>query len=306
MRGLIGFWVVIALLTCALPGLLVTAVTSGIAPASSYVPISTRFLAVLAFTGPAILWPLVALGAIRRHWLAHRLVPKDVPQYEREPPSPDDPAVVAALWGLKRMSSNAVAGTVLSLAERKAVAIDETGPDRFTVTVKDSAAAANRGEQAVLDALSAAAAPGGRIEAPPLWRGKVTWWRSYRRDALGRAVQRGLLTYVFRRGLVFLASLMTGIGLGLFFVLTRPGLFMPLVLLSIVAGFVLALGGGLELTPEGARLKAHWAAYGRQIADFTKVDEAAPATIALWGPYLTYGAVLGAAKKSASVLSPDV
>lgn len=306
MRGLIGFWVLITVLTGALPGLLATAITSGIHPGGSSLPVSSQFLAVVAFAAPAILWPLVALDAARRRLSRHRLEPKGVPQYERELPSPDDPALVAALLGLSKMSPDGVAGTVLSLAERNAVTIEETGPRTFTLTVKNASAAANPGESIVLEALAAAAGPDGRIDAPPLWRGKATWWRAYRRDALGRAVQRGLLTHRFRRGPVLLASIMTGIGLAIFFTLAQPALFLPIVLLSIGAGLALAARGGLELTSEGAQLRAHWQAFGRQIADFTKIDEAPPATIALWGPYLSYGAALGLAKQTATALSPDV
>lgn len=261
---------------------------------------------VVAFTGPALLWPFVLLGAIRLRWKRYRETPKDVPEYEHEPPSDDDPAVVAALWSRGKLRPSAVAGTVLSLAQRKAVTIDETGPGKFTLSVNDAGAGGTRGEQVVLGGLYAAAGPDGKIDAPPLWRGKAGWWRAYRRDAIARGISRGLMVYLFRRTPLFLASIFTGIGIGVFFFLSRPQLFMLVLMGSVFLGLTLSFVGGIELTTEGRRLRAHWGAYGKQIKDFTEVEHAPPATVALWGPFLTYGAVLGVATETAEALSPEV
>jgi uncharacterized membrane protein len=50
-------------------------------------------------------------------------------------------------------------------------------------------------------------------------------------------------------------------------------------------------------TPKGALLHARWQAFRRYLADFSRMEESPPASLALWEQFLVYGIALGVAEQ---------
>jgi len=145
----------------------------------------------VAFGLPAIFWTIFGLGVLRRLRQRQQMV-GDVPDHLSDPPTQADPAVVAVLEGEGRPARPAIAGTVLALAQRKALEIQKYG-DKLVVKIPLTTTPTNDSERIVLDALRKEASPDGVIEGPPVLREPATWWRAFRRDAIKQARGMGLV-----------------------------------------------------------------------------------------------------------------
>ena len=88
--------------------------------------------------GVAIGLPAIFLVRMVIHILAIKIAQRrevsDVPDELSQPPTADDPAVVGVLWAQGKPDERAVAGTMLGLAQRKAVSVEEYG-ERLVVRV---------------------------------------------------------------------------------------------------------------------------------------------------------------------------
>ena len=259
-------------------------------------------ITAVAFGLPAIFWFRVLRHAISVK-LEQRREVSDVPKEVSDPPDASDPAVVAVLWGDGRPDRRAVAGTTLALAQRKAIDIQEYGPDRLVVKVPTAETGANVSERLVLGGLRAEATNDGTVEGPPVWRGRTPWWRHYRRDAVRRASSAGYVTRVLPLVDMSGAFITTAIGFAVFF-FTRPVVYVTLVIVAQVLGTVICLVSGRALTRSGRRHRARWAAFRRYIRLHGRLDGVGPGGIVVWGPYLAYGVVLGEADDAARVLTP--
>jgi hypothetical protein len=224
-------------------------------------------------------------------------VPEELP----EPPSDHDAAQVAVLVGEGRPSRRAIAGTVLELADRGAITIEEYG-ERLVIRIEPDAQGESKREQVVLDGLRANVDDSGEVVGPPVWKHKVSWWRTFAREARGDMIQAGL---------VHPAIPLVALTIGLIFTVVAISipLFNPFLLAGIVPFFIgvthaLANIGGYKLPREGRELRARWAAYARYLAAQGSVRDVGPAAIAIWGPNLSYGVVLGQAERAARPLTP--
>ena len=86
-------------------------------------------------------------------------------------------------------------------------------------------------------------------------------------------------------------------------------LFNPFLLAGIVPFLIgithaTASLGGYRLSREGRELRAKWAAYARYLSAQGSVRDVGPAAVAVWGPNLAYGVVLGQAEQAARPLTP--
>lgn len=147
--------------------------------------LSRWILTAVAFGLPAIFWTIVVIGLVRRLRERKRVV-GNVPDHLSDPPTAVDPAIVAVLDGEGRPAKTAVAGTVLDLANRKAIEVREYG-DKVLVKVPLETVGVNDSEQLVLSQLRAQATPEGVLERTRLWKQPTRWWRTYRRDLVKRA-----------------------------------------------------------------------------------------------------------------------
>ena len=225
----------------------------------------------------------------------------DVPDELGQPPTGDDPAVVGVLWAQGKPDERAVAGTVLALAQRKAIAVEEYG-ERLVVRVPLMTTGERDTETLALHGLRANATPDGVIEGPPIWR-SFPQWRAYRRVAVRDAASAGYLTRTFRAVDVNGFFVVSAVALGLY-VDVNPLSYMPLVILAAMVGTVLMLLGGYGLTKQGRRARELWKAFGEYVEHNGELGDVGPQGVTIWGPYLVYGAVLGKAPHAAKPLTP--
>ncbi len=265
--------------------------------------LSRWILTAVAFGLPAIFWTMVGVGLVRRLRERKRVV-GNVPEYLSDPPTAVDPAIVAVLDGEGHPAKTAVAGTVLDLARRKAIEVQEFG-DRLVIKVPLETMGVNESEQLVLTELRAQATPEGVLEGTRhVWKQPTRWWRTYRRDAVKRARGMGLVERWLPLAPLAGALITTGIGMSLFF-FTEPVVYFSMVFGAMIVGYVISFVSGYTLTNKGWRQRALWRSFAKYIHDHGEIDKAVgPAGIVVWGPYLTYGSVLGEAHAAARALTP--
>ncbi len=256
----------------------------------------------LAVGLPGIFWVRVLLHVIAVKIRQHHDV-ADVPDHVREPPTADEPAVVSVLVGEGTPEKEAVAGTMLKLAQRKAITIDEYGPDRLVVKVPPTEMGVSNSEKIVLSALRGEASDEGVIEGPPVWRKGTSWWRGYKRDAVMSANASGYATRVLRLVDTSGALTTTAVGFCIYF-FTRPWVFWVAIPVAMVLSGISSFVAGWGLTEKGRRHRALWRSFGRYIHDHGELESVGPAGVTIWGPYIVYGVVLGEADDAARVLTP--
>jgi hypothetical protein len=251
------------------------------------------------------IWMNLGGAAERRRILAR--VPRELPY----PPDDLDPALVALVHGDgHRLDRDAVAGTVLDLAHRRVVAIDGLVAGRYRVRVRDRAKAttpndAHSTDAVTLDALRAQPAD---AVAPPLWPDRRwRWWRAYRRSVYRRAKDRHLVER--RLKALFVGPCVTGLAVG-----TWPywgqDHFWLVPIVAVASSFLfgilvyLPLGVRYRLTTEGVLAQGRWRALARWSRAHGELGDLSAPAVAVWGPYLAYGAVLGVARRAAAELAP--
>ena len=108
-----------------------------------------------------------------------------------DPPSDLAPAVVSLLQANGHdIGPEAIAATILDLAQRRVVVIEGITSERYTLKVVGSSQ--RRGEAALLVALGQASGAAGVIVGPPLpVKRDGEWWSSLRGDVVSIARRRG-------------------------------------------------------------------------------------------------------------------
>jgi hypothetical protein len=232
----------------------------------------------------------------------------DAPRELAEPPGDGDPAVVGALVGEGKVPARAVAATILGLCDRGVVDVYESG-ERVVLELPDSQ---QRGDDLsptdalVLDALRLEADRDGKLAGPPIWRVETDWWwGDYVRSARSRAVADGLVEPRIPLVGLMLVGIFTATGLALIF-FWYIAAFVGLILLANGLPHLIARASGYRLSIEGVAARARWIAFGRYLHEQGSLREVGPGGVAIWGPYLVYGVLLGEAERAATVLTPDV
>ena len=168
-------------------------------------------ITAVAFGLPLIFWTLVVVGLIRRlrERKARRRVRPPRGQRSRRLRSTlrSSPCSTAKV-GRRR---TAVAGTILDLARRKDVDLQEYG-DKVVLKVPLATVGVNDSEKTVLDELRRSATADGTLEGPHVWNGPAKWWRAYRRDLVKRARGMGLVERWMPLASLSTALVTTGIG----------------------------------------------------------------------------------------------
>ena len=258
---------------------------------------------VLVAIGLLIIVPtwVVFIRSTVSRWRERERVVGDVPHDVAEPPSTRDPALVSVLLGNGRPARRAVAGTVLDLARRRELSINEYGP-RVVIEIHEPATAATGDEQLVLNALRSRAHD-GNVEGPPIWPGRIRWWRAFERNACDRAAAQGLLAPRIPPISAMIVGILTATGLGIMF-FDHTAVFIGSIIFANGFPQLLSRVSGYHLTVDGAREKAHWTAFGRYLHEQRSFHDVGPAAIVVWGPNLAYGAVLGEAPRASTLLTP--
>ncbi|WP_308402536.1 DUF2207 domain-containing protein [Streptomyces sp. TBY4] len=264
-----------------------------------------------------LLWLAAAGWAV----VAHRPVPvaADGPTMELRG---EPPALVEFLTGGWESGRGAPRATLLDLAARGFLALEQTGPDpRDTLVRIRPPRKGPSGEplpllpyEDLVLARVTALASGGVLPAGALARGTEEedrgWWREFRRavaaDARSRGLARDRYPARLKAALTLGAVAPAVLAAVLFVSLTGPGgWFMSLAvgLGAWACGSVLVarLTGERE-TPEGTAACAHWLGVREWLARDESFPGLPPAAVALWDRYLAYAAATGVARSALAVL----
>ncbi|MGQ0805368.1 MAG: DUF2207 family protein [Actinomycetota bacterium] len=130
----------------------------------------------------------------------------------------------------------------------------------------------------------------------------MSWWRAFAPDARKQTLEAGLLDPTIPFIAFGIAFAFTAVGVS-FALFERVLVFVGIIPFSIGFTHALAHIGGYKLTHAGRELTARWAAFARYLDAQGSVRDVGPAAIAIWGPNLAYGVVLGQAERAAVPLT---
>lgn len=241
-----------------------------------------------------------------RAWLSRQ---RRSPAVDGPPdPGPEPPAIVNLLTSRCRTTREAAGATVLDLADRGVLSIDQVGLERSIVGVR----AVDDGdlapyEQLVYDALAAKAVNGelpsdaGSLVAEDL---SDRWWRRFEATVAKDAVGRGLVTGVSGSAwrvviLLFLfvppVLAFAAYGGDLERALATPWSTL-LALVTVVPGVVLVAGmlPGPVLTASGRTAAGRWLGARERLAE-GEFGPHGPAGVRVWGRHLANAAAMGLA-----------
>lgn len=237
---------------------------------------------------------------------------------------PEPPAVVELITGGFEVTAQAVPATLLDLAARDLLTIEEVQPDRPIVRTRSAPTeghAAEGGsltdyERRVMQHVEALAVD-GVVPTEALTTGPDAqsreWWAAFRGEVVGDARRRGLCRSRWsRRALSALTAGSLGGG-GLLYLSARaghdrpadgaipPASFLALVAAGVGACAILAAAVQISRrdpqsdTDAGLVAAGHWLGVRRYLLDQGDFAEKPAASVALWDRYLAYAAALGLA-----------
>lgn len=235
-----------------------------------------------------------------------------------DPGGPEPPAVVNLITGDWRLGHEAVPATLLDLAARRLVGIDQVGERTLVRIPADSERSWQRVaellpyERLVLDHVVAHATD-GVVPAEALTTGPEEeahgWWKSFRRAVERDARRRGLSRQRWSAGARIVLTVSTLVVAALVGVAatTLPddpddsddspvGAAVALSMLTAGAllGAVEVLNGQRD-TPAGREAASRWLGLRTLLAEDPLFAEHPPAGVAIWDRLLAYGATMGVA-----------
>jgi hypothetical protein len=215
---------------------------------------------------------------------------------------PEPPAIANLLVHDFRVTHDAVPATLLDLAARRLVEIEEREPGSYVCRLEErSDGELTSYEQRVMELLRGRAS-GGIVPAEALTTGPKAessrWWKGFQKEVVADAQRRGLCLDIldgrtFRR-LAFAAAA-PAVVLGLL-AGGRAGL------IYWVAAFFL-LGAIMTWhtqrdTPAGLAAASRWLGVRAKLADDEAFRSQAPIAVTLWERHLAYGAAFGLATEA--------
>ena len=262
-----------------------------------------------------VVWAL--LFAVR-YFATFPKLPKAGP--ESSDLGPETPAIANLLVNRWKLTRNAMAATMLDLAARKMLEIDQLGSDHFVVRIKRPPGADDHltaYEQQVLDHVHSRAT-GGSAPAEALDLGETAeaerWWKRFDRAVVSDTRSRGLARSRWSPDdwLVLGGTLLAGLGLiGLAAALAhvigstasassdnRSSRWDALLAAGFVWVLVMAWMGSLRAirdTPAGEAACARWLGVRNYMRNAHAFEDAPAAAVILWDRLLAYGAGLGVA-----------
>jgi hypothetical protein len=217
----------------------------------------------------------------------------------------ESPAVVDLLTNDWRVTPDAVPATLLDLAARGFVDLDQHGEGRTVCRVRRTAGGSLASyERMVLDHVARLAVE-GVVPAHALTTGpqdaSARWWRSFKAAVVDDARARGLTRDRWSRPLERLLRLAAVVPAGVAVLLANAVI--GLNLGTVVAGGMVwvALTGLVKRfrdqrdTPAGAEAAAGWLGVRAYLGGNEVFSSLPPAAVAVWDRYLAYGAALGVA-----------
>jgi hypothetical protein len=218
----------------------------------------------------------------------------------------EPPAVANFLVHDFRVTQDAVPATLLDLAARRLVEIEEREPGSYVCRLeKRSDGDLTSYEQRVMELLRSRASgdvvPAGALTTGPKEESK-RWWKGFEKDVVADAQQRGLCVDILdKRTFVWLsvAAAAPAAVLGLL-TIGRVG-FGYWVVAFFFLGWVMGLHTQRE-TPEGLAAASRWLGVRAKLAEDEAFRSQAPIAVTLWERNLTYGAAFGLAQAAARAL----
>jgi hypothetical protein len=235
---------------------------------------------------------------------------------------PEPPAIVNLLVNRFAVGRAAVPATLVDLAARRVLGLEQVGPDRIVVRVRtrpDADQPLTPYEQQVLDTVRADATGGSApIEAIALGStdAAAAWWKRFSKAVVADARARGLARSRWERsdwlllgGLIgipffLLAAAFSGahVGSGGENPMDGADWFFVGFFASGVAMAGLASLRALRDTPDGRAAAARWLGVGAHQRSNPSFADAPPASVAIWGRSLAYGVALGTARATTAAL----
>jgi hypothetical protein len=282
-------------------------------------PAELHHPAVIAAAGAVVAWFLLLLAMIFR-----TRVPDIAPGPRTAELGPESPAVVDYVTAGGRLSDEAASATLLDLAARGVLRIEEVGPElslvRLRATDPPEVATLRTYERMVYDHVRTLArddvvATGALAEGA---RDLGQWWRRFRKAVLGEARAAGLFTPRWSKPQTSLLS---------------AAAFVPAVLVWVAASqvttatgdngeddprFAFAFGALIALwaivgtlrgnrpTERGRQVIAAWLGVRDHLAGNQRLGEVPAAAVTVWGRHLAYAAALGLAGRAVASLPVSV
>ncbi len=224
----------------------------------------------------------------------------------------EPPAVVDLLTNDWRVTADAIPATLLDLAARDYVDLEQYGPGRTVCRVRrTSGEGLEAYERMVLDHVAGLAVD-GVVPAEALTTGpqdqSSRWWRAFQRAVVGDARERGLARDRWSGSAkAFLrAAALVPAGLGVLYANAAGGLDFGTIGAGLVIWVVLTsaikLFGDQRDTPAGAEAAARWLGVRDYLGRNEVFPTLPPASVAIWDRYLGYGAALGVATAAVHAL----
>jgi hypothetical protein len=256
---------------------------------------------------------VIVLALLYRAWIVRRsIVHAGLPTTEL---GPESPAVVSLLTHRLTLSHLAAPATVIDLAVRRFIDIDEVASTLSLLRLQEGAGELRDYEAMILSALSEREVDGVvPAEACNLGPEDLSrsWWRSFEAKVRADAVEAGLARSPVTStawGLVVCVALLlppvlVGIGTGLDLEVALGDMPVTLVTWSVlVPGLVVyaLVQGRLIPTALGRAVAQQWLGVRAALAaaDFS---DRGPAAVIVWGPNLAYATAMGLAGATATAM----
>jgi hypothetical protein len=219
---------------------------------------------------------------------------------------PEPPAVANLLVHDFRVTQDAVPATLLDLAARRLVEIEEREPGSYVCRLEQRAdTGLTSYEQRVMELLRSRAS-GGIVPAQALTTGPKEqskgWWKGFEKDVVGDAQQRGLcLDILDKRTFLWLSAAAAAPATVLGVLAGGRVGFGYWVVAFFFLGWVMGLHTQRE-TPEGLAAASRWLGVRAKLAEDEAFQTQAPIAVTLWERHLAYGAAFGLATAAVRAL----
>jgi F0F1-type ATP synthase membrane subunit c/vacuolar-type H+-ATPase subunit K len=239
-------------------------------------------------------------------------------------PSDETPAVAGFLANTWKVPRAAIPATLIDLAARRIVSIEEVSPDDFNVRLRSQQSPAPEltpYEQRVYDHVRGLADSHGVVPCRALTTGpqdqSSAWWQAFRKEVVSDAKGRGLSRNRWRGWeLSVLATaaavpaVLAFIALSIAYDTNAPhsssssdsgpewiAVFAWFVLLAVPLMF-----RSQRETARGSEVASRWLGLQTYLRDDAEFADYPVASVAIWQRYLSYGAALGVARAAVAAL----
>jgi Predicted membrane protein (DUF2207) len=269
-----------------------------LAQAVTYPELSGPLL--VATVAATALWFVLLLGCAFATWPRNADPAPATMELGDEPP-----AVVDLLTNEWRVTPDAIPATLLDLAARGYVDLDQYGPQRTVCRIRRTDTGGLQPYERMVLEHVAGLAVDGIVPADALTTGpqdqSSKWWGRFQRHVVEDARDRGLTRDRWSRPVTLLLQLAVLVPAGLGVALANVAI--GLGIGTIVAGIViwLALTSTIKRfrdqreTPVGAEAAARWLGVRDYLGRNEVFPTLPPSSVAIWDRYLGYGAALGVA-----------